>query len=170
MADDLTQKLKEKYVSAISVLNREDFKVQNVHAEGKKLVIRAEAPSQQASNKFWDAVKKIDTNFAEDLSAQITVRPQQAQQQPAGGRVASPPPSPKVTPVSGSAQTAGPAAGEKTYTVQKGDTLSAISKQFYGNANLYMKIFEANRDQLKDPDKIQIGQVLKIPAHERKEA
>jgi LysM repeat protein len=168
MADDITQKLKEKYVSAISVLNREDFKIQNVHAEGKKLVIRAEAPTQQASNHFWDAVKKVDTNFAEDLSAQITVRPQQAQQQP-GGRVTSPPPSPKVTPVSGNQQT-GQSAGEKTYTVQKGDTLSEISKQFYGNANLYMKIFEANKDQLKDPDKIQIGQVLKIPAHERKES
>ncbi|MGH9857063.1 MAG: hypothetical protein ACRD4B_04375, partial [Acidobacteriota bacterium] len=119
MADDLTQKLKEKYVSAISVLNREDFRIQNVHAEGKKLVIRAEAPSQQASNHFWDAVKKVDSNFAEDLSAQITVRPEQAQQQP-GGRVTSPPPSPKVTPVSGAAQEQA-TAGEKTYTVQKGD-------------------------------------------------
>ena len=54
-------------------------------------------------------------------------------------------------------------ASQSTYTVQKGDTLSKISKEFYGDANQYMKIFEANRDQLKDPDKIQIGQVLKIP-------
>ena len=164
MADDITQKLKEKYVSVISVMNREDFHIQNVHAEGQKLVIRAEAPSQQASNHFWDAVKKVDSNFAQDLNAQITVR-QQPQQQ-AGAKVTSPPPSPRVTPVSGSGQ----AGSEKTYTVQKGDTLSEISKQFYGNGNLYMKIFEANRDQLKDPDKIQIGQVLKIPAHEKKEA
>ena len=168
MAEDLTQKLKEKYVSVISVMNREDFRVQNVHAEGQKLVIRAEAPSQQASNHFWDAVKKVDSNFAQDLNAQITVRPQPQQQQ-AGAKVTSPPPSPGVTPVSGSSQT-GQGAAEKTYTVQKGDTLSEIAKQFYGNGNLYMKIFEANRDQLKDPDKIQIGQVLKIPAHETKEA
>jgi nucleoid-associated protein YgaU len=165
MAEDQTQKLKEKYVSVISVMNREDFRIQNVHAEGQKLVIRAEAPSQQASNHFWDAVKKVDSNFAQDLNAQITVRPQQQ----ASAKVTSPPPSPKVTPVSGSGQAA-PGVAEKTYTVQKGDTLSEISKQFYGNANLYMKIFEANRDQLKDPDKIQIGQVLKIPAHEKKEA
>jgi nucleoid-associated protein YgaU len=47
--------------------------------------------------------------------------------------------------------------------VQPGDTLSKISKQFYGNANAYMKIFEANRDQLKDPDLIKVGQTLRIP-------
>lgn len=157
MAEDVEKKLKEKYVAAISVMNRQDFRVQNIHAEGNKLVIRAEAPSQDASNQFWNTVKKIDANFASDLAAQITVRPQQQ----AKPTVTSPPPSPKVTPVSGTAQQA--SAGQTTYTVKKGDTLSAISKQFYGNANEYMRIFDANRDQLKDPDKIQIGQVLKIP-------
>lgn len=50
-----------------------------------------------------------------------------------------------------------------TYTVQSGDTLSKIAKRFYGNANAYQKIFEANRDQLSDPDRIQVGQVLKLP-------
>jgi nucleoid-associated protein YgaU len=53
---------------------------------------------------------------------------------------------------------------DRTYKVQPGDTLSKISKQFFGDANKYMKIFEANRDKLKDPDKIQVGQELKIPA------
>ena len=55
-------------------------------------------------------------------------------------------------------------AAERTYTVRAGDTLSGISKQFYGNANDYMRIFNANRDKLSDPDKIQPGQELKIPA------
>jgi len=50
-----------------------------------------------------------------------------------------------------------------TYTVQAGDTLSKIAKEHLGNANAYMKIFEANKDQLSDPDKIKPGQVLKIP-------
>jgi len=45
-----------------------------------------------------------------------------------------------------------------------GDTLSNISKRFYGSPNEYMKIFDANRDQLTDPNKIQVGQELKIPA------
>lgn len=55
-------------------------------------------------------------------------------------------------------------AGERTYTVAKGDTLSHIAKQFYGKASRWREIFEANRDQLDDPDRIFPGQVLKIPA------
>ena len=51
----------------------------------------------------------------------------------------------------------------RTYTVQAGDTLSKISKEYYGNSQDYMKIFEANRDQLSDPDEIEVGQQLVIP-------
>ncbi|MFD0739645.1 LysM peptidoglycan-binding domain-containing protein [Lysobacter koreensis] len=58
----------------------------------------------------------------------------------------------------------GGATGEQSYTVESGDTLSHISKQFYGKAGKWNAIFEANRDQLDDPDKIFPGQVLKIPA------
>lgn len=49
------------------------------------------------------------------------------------------------------------------YTVKSGDTLSKIAKDVYGNANDYMKIFEANRPLLSDPNKIYVGQVLRIP-------
>jgi len=49
------------------------------------------------------------------------------------------------------------------YEVKKGDTLSKIAEQFYGDPKLYPKIFEANRDVLKDPNLIQIGQKLRIP-------
>jgi nucleoid-associated protein YgaU len=52
---------------------------------------------------------------------------------------------------------------EITYTVKSGDTLSKIAKEHLGDANAYMKIFNANKDQLNDPDKIKPGQVLKIP-------
>jgi nucleoid-associated protein YgaU len=51
----------------------------------------------------------------------------------------------------------------KFYTVVKGDTLSKIAKEFYGNANEYMRIFEANKPMLTDPDKIYPGQNLRIP-------
>ena len=51
----------------------------------------------------------------------------------------------------------------KIYEVVGGDTLSKIAKKFYGDASKYMKIFDANKDQLKDPDKINVGQKLKIP-------
>jgi LysM repeat protein len=155
MADDLFQTLKEKYVSALSVLNHEDFHVHNLHVDAGKLVIVADSPSQAANNHFWDTVKRVDANYAKDLNAQITVRPQ-----PASAPAA--PKAPQVTPVSGLAPSPKP-AGEETYTVVKGDTLSGIAKHFYGNANDYMRIFDANKDQLKDPDKIQIGQVLRIP-------
>lgn len=49
------------------------------------------------------------------------------------------------------------------YTVKSGDTLSKIAKHIYGDPGSYPKIFEANRDVLKDPDKIQVGQKLKLP-------
>lgn len=56
-----------------------------------------------------------------------------------------------------------PDAESRFYTVKKGDTLSAISKEMYGNANLYNKIFEANKPMLSSSDKIYPGQVLRIP-------
>jgi nucleoid-associated protein YgaU len=57
----------------------------------------------------------------------------------------------------------GAGRSERTYVVQAGDTLSKIAKQYYGDANRYMEIFNANRDKLSDPNKIQIGQELIIP-------
>ncbi len=49
------------------------------------------------------------------------------------------------------------------YVIQKGDTLSAVAKQFLGNASAYPKIFEANREVIKDPDLIYPGQKIRIP-------
>ena len=66
---------------------------------------------------------------------------------------------------SGSSSTAPPPArpAEKTYTVVAGDSLSKIAKKFYGDANKWKKIFEANKDQIKNPDLIKPGQTFKIP-------
>ena len=55
------------------------------------------------------------------------------------------------------------AAEPQFYTVLSGDTLSKIAKEFYGNANAYMGIFEANKPMLSHPDKIYPGQMLRIP-------
>jgi nucleoid-associated protein YgaU len=52
---------------------------------------------------------------------------------------------------------------DQSYTVLAGDNLSKIAKHFYGNPNEWKRIFEANGDQLSDPDRIRPGQVLKIP-------
>lgn len=59
--------------------------------------------------------------------------------------------------------TAPAVAPARFVTVKKGDTLSAIAKAEYGNANAYMKIFEANKPMLSHPDKIYPGQSLRIP-------
>jgi nucleoid-associated protein YgaU len=56
-----------------------------------------------------------------------------------------------------------PADLSQYHTVARGDTLSAVAKKFYGNANAYPKIFEANKPMLSHPDKIYPGQVLRIP-------
>jgi nucleoid-associated protein YgaU len=73
--------------------------------------------------------------------------------------------------VSGSSSTASspagsstqPAAAARTYVVQSGDSLSKISKKFYGDANSWKRIFEANKDVVKNPDLIQPGWKLRIP-------
>ena len=72
---------------------------------------------------------------------------------------------PQASAASAIPSSAAPAAAPatRTHTVQRGDTLSAIAKKYYGNANAYTKIFEANKNILKDPDHIYPGQVLTIP-------
>ena len=57
-----------------------------------------------------------------------------------------------------------PKPAERTYTVVGGDSLSKIAKREYGDAKLWTKIFEANKDTIKNPDLIHPGQVLRIPA------
>ena len=130
--------LKKKYQSALDAMYAEKVQVKSIQVEGGKLAIRGTAPTAEAKNKVWDKIKAVDANHS-DLMADISA--------PAGG-VGGP---------------AGGGSAPRSYTVQKGDTLSKISKQYYGDANKYMKIFEANKDKLKDPDKIQVGQVLIIP-------
>jgi nucleoid-associated protein YgaU len=130
-------KLRHKYDPVIRLMHSTGVQVQTVDLDGGKLRLRAQAPSNEVKNKIWDEIKAVDPTYS-DLNAEITVG--------AGA---------------GAGASAGTAGG--TYTVQKGDTLSKISKQYYGDPNKYNRIFEANRDQLKDPDKIFPGQVLRIP-------
>ena len=56
-----------------------------------------------------------------------------------------------------------PPADAQVHVVVKGDTLWDLAKHYYGDPSLYMKIFEANRDVLKDPNLIKVGQRLRIP-------
>jgi LysM repeat protein len=131
--------LKGKYQSVLSTADQEHIQFHNFHVEGDKLFIRGVAPSEEAKNKFWDQIKLVG---GDDVNADISVDQSRAQAATAGGGT----------------------QGAQTYTVKAGDTLSKISKQHYGDSGEYMRIFYANRDKLKDPDKIQVGQELSIPA------
>ncbi len=108
-----------------------------------KLYWNGSVKTEEEKNEIWNAIKTIP-EWRDEIVADIRVT---------GGGSAT------------ATQTAAaaPAAAGRTHTVKSGDTLSAISRQYLGDANAYMKIFEANRDQLSDPDKIKPGQVLKIP-------
>ncbi|HEX8072622.1 MAG TPA: LysM peptidoglycan-binding domain-containing protein [Pyrinomonadaceae bacterium] len=132
--------LKQKYQSVLNAADQQHIQFHNLHVQDNKLYIRGTAPSEDAKNKFWDQIKLVDPNFDQDLTADISVDESRAQAAAVGG-----------------------GGGGQTYTVKSGDTLSKISKQHYGDANEYMRIFYANRDKLRDPDHIQIGQELTIP-------
>jgi nucleoid-associated protein YgaU len=117
--------------------------------QGDKLFIRGEVANQELKNNIWNEIKKADPQYS-DLTADITINP--SLQQPAAASAAA-----SGAPSAGTSQ-------QRTYTVKAGDTLSAIAQQFYGKANEYQKIFEANKDKLRDPDHIRAGQELVIPA------
>ena len=138
--------LKQKYQTVLTTADNEHIQFQNLHVQDNKLFIRAIAPSDEAKNKFWDQIKLVNPN-ADDITADISVDSSRAMGAAAGG---------------------GQGGGGQTYEVKSGDNLSKLSKQFYGDANEYMRIFYANRDKLNDPDKINVGQQLTIPPDDDK--
>jgi LysM repeat protein len=138
------EQMKQKYASVLTTIQQQQIQLSHVHIQENKLFIQGLAPSEQSKNKVWDQIKLVNPNWAQELTADISVDPNA---KPAQAQGAS---------VSGGQQ--------RTYTVKPGDSLSKISKELYGNAGEYMKIFEANRDILSDPNKISPGQTLKIPA------
>lgn len=136
--------LKQKYQSVLNMADQQKIQFQNLHIQDNKLYIKGIAPSDDAKSKFWDQIKLVNPN-TDDVTAEINVDSTRAMGAAAGG---------------------GQSDGQ-SYEVKSGDNLSKISKQFYGNANEYMRIFYANRDKLSDPDKIQAGQKLVIPPDDK---
>jgi nucleoid-associated protein YgaU len=108
--------------------------------------MKGTAPSQEAANAVWDAIKRINPKL-DDVIADFPIDTNMK------------------SAMSGmSGMSSGSGSNARMYKVKPGDTLSKISQQFFGNPNQYQRIFEANRDKLTDPNKIQVGQELKIPA------
>jgi len=137
--------LRDKYSFAVQTAKQVRMDGSAEEREGK-LHFTGTVNSEDEKNQIWNALKTIP-DWQKDVVADIKVK--------AGAR---------------STAIQVPAAapqgdGFTSYTVQAGDTLSAIAKRFYGHANEYMEIFNANKDLLANPDKIMPGQVLKIPQH-----
>jgi nucleoid-associated protein YgaU len=138
------ERLKQKYQPALNLMQQLQVRLENLNMQGTQLLIRGLSPSAEAKNKVWDQVKLID-NAHSDLICDISVSQQGAQPTMTAGASAS------------------GGQGQRRYTVQSGDTLSKISREFYGDPNQYTKIFNANRSVLKDPNTIHPGQELVIP-------
>jgi len=135
--------LKAKYQSVLDVVQKQQVRMANLHMQDGKLFMKGTAPSQQAANAIWDAIKRVNPKM-DDIMADFPI---------------------DTTMQTGSTQMPSAKTGStRTYKVKPGDTLSKISQQFFGDPNQYQRIFDANRDKLNDPDKIQVGQELRIPA------
>ena len=127
--------LRDKYAYAIQTAKSLGMQGSADERDGK-LYFHGTVTSQDEVNKIWDAIKTIP-DWRNEIVADI-----------------------KAT---GAATAAAPAQGGSTYTVKSGDTLSKIAKSLLGDPSAYMDVFNANRDQLSDPNVIRPGQVLKIP-------
>jgi nucleoid-associated protein YgaU len=131
--------LRDKYNHAIQTAK--NFKMDGSAEEREgKLHFKGKVQTQDQANKIWDAIKTVpswQTEVVADIKA--------------------------VTTSGTAAQTPTHKQTQVTYTVKSGDTLSQIAREFLGDAGAYMEIFNANRDQLSDPNLIKPGQVLKIP-------
>jgi hypothetical protein len=113
-----------------------------VEVQGDKLLIQAEAPSEDAKNKAWDAIKKVDASYR-DLTADIRV---------AAGASAG----------MGGPAGAAPPPGWRSYTVQSGDTLQSIASQLWGDSSLWYKLAEANG--IQSDMALTEGRRLNVPA------
>jgi len=122
------------------------------------LTVQGTISEESERNKITDLLQALEgINKVHDRMTVAAPAPK-----PAPESAPKPEPQPQhAQPEKPAAQPAGGNAA--TYTVQSGDTLWKIAKQHYGDGSKYMKIFEANKDLLKDPDHIYPGQELVIP-------
>lgn len=135
---DRFEELKGKYVSVFAIVQQQGVRLAQLHVQENKLFMRGTAPSEAVKNAVWNQIKTVNPAY-DDIIADFTV-----------DSTTLPQPSPASAP-------------KRTYRVQPGDSLSKIAKEFYGNPNDYMRIFDANRGTLNDPNKIEAGQELVIP-------
>jgi nucleoid-associated protein YgaU len=148
--------LEEKTAEAVKSLRGtiKGLKSLDAVVDGKTVTLTGEADSIEAKGKVMAEFNKL-VETENTLNKIALAKPPAGAVPAAGAVVAAGVPAPTAAAVA-------KAAG-KVHVVEKGDTLSAIAKTYYGKASAYMKIFEANKDVLTDPDKIKPGQRLRIP-------
>ena len=129
------EQLKQKYARVLKLISRRNVRLDHLHVEGEKLFMKGAAPNQDVKNEIWNEIKAIDPAYG-DLACDLSI----------------------------DSSLPAPVAEPRTYVVQPGDSLSKIAKMMYGDPNQYMRIFGANEDKLLDPNKIRVGQELKIPS------
>jgi nucleoid-associated protein YgaU len=134
----------EKVNEAITDINKMNLGVRNLgaHVEGKVVTLTGEAPSRDIATRVMN---ELDKSVHPDNIVNAI-------------KVDKPAPEPVVE-----VETDEESPTERYHMVAPGETLSHISLKYYGKANEYMKIFEANRDILDNPDLIKPGQKLRIP-------
>jgi nucleoid-associated protein YgaU len=140
---DRLDELKQKYASVLTAVREQGVQLAHLHVQDNKLFMQGKAPSEAAKNAVWSQIKAVNPAY-DDITVDITVN------------ASVPQPGWQPTPAISS---------RRIYTVQAGDSLSKIAQHFYGNAGDYMRIFDANKDKLRDPNRVEIGQQLVIPAN-----
>jgi len=127
--------VKAKYQSVIDLAKAKNCKLHNVHIEGEKLLIKADAPNDDVKNAVWNKTKEVDPVHA-DLTLDISI----------------------------DSSLPAPAPDAKHYTVVGGDSLWKIAQEHLGNGARYPEIIAANPGKLKDEKTvIHPGDVLIIP-------
>ncbi len=141
--DKFFKSFDDKVNEAIDQVNAMGLGVRNLGAkvEGKTVTLTGDAQNREASTQVMGAFNRL----VETDNTLNTIRVEKPPE---------PAPAPAPEPV---------VVEERIYEVVSGDTLGAIAQKYYGAASKYMKIFEANRDILDNPDLIKVGQKLKIP-------
>ena len=134
--------------ATVQSLNVPGVRNLNARLNGNMIEIHGQADSIAAKQNALKAITEKTGDLG--LVNKIDVAQQQnaPHPQPAGANIAR----------------ASEPQGSRTHTVQKGETLSHLAQKYFGKASEYNRIFEANRDQLKDPDKVREGMTLKIPS------
>ena len=128
-----------KFINGLGI----DVKDLNVDVDDETVTIKGTTHTQEDREKVILAAGNV--KGISEVNDEIKVIPEKEEDKKKDTRVAS------------------SSAESRFYTVKKGDTLSEIALEYYGDATKYPKIFEANRPMLKDPDKIYPGQTLRIP-------